>query len=115
MREINLDAKDKKLGRFASEVAVILMGKDEPDYTANKVTKVKVNIKNASLMNITEKKLSSKIYDSYSGFPGGRKEVVMKKLIEKKGYEAVLRNAVNGMLPKNKLRSQMMKNLIITE
>lgn len=115
MKEINFDAKDKKLGRLASELAVVLMGKDEPEYAANKVAAVKVLVKNVSLLNITEKKMSEKIYDSYSGYPGGRKEVAMKKLIEKKGYTPVLENAVFGMLPKNKLRALMMKNLIITE
>lgn len=115
MKKINLDAKEKKLGRLASEIAVILMGKDEPDYTPNKVATVQVLVKNASLLDISKRKLDGKIYDSFSGYPGGRKEVLMRKLIEKGGYKIVLRNAVFGMLPKNKLRALTIKHLIIEE
>ena len=115
MKEYNFDAKDKKLGRLATEIAVALMGKDDPSFAKNVVADVKVTVKNASLMDISEKKKSTKVYDSYSGYPGGRKEIVAKKLIEKKGYGELIRNAVWGMLPKNKLRSRMMKNLEISE
>ena len=115
MKEINLDAKDKKLGRLASEIAVILMGKNEADYAPNKVANVKVKVSNASLLNISQRKLDDKIYDTFSGYPGGRKEISMRKLIDKKGYGVILKNAVFGMLPKNKLRALMMKNLIIEE
>jgi large subunit ribosomal protein L13 len=59
--------------------------------------------------------MDSKIYDRYSGYPGGRKEFTMRKLVADKGWEAVIKNAVNGMLPKNKLRDRVMKNLIIND
>ena len=115
MKEYNFDAKGKKLGRLASQIAIILMGKDDPNFAPNKVASVKVMVENASKMDISEKKKEKKIYDHYSGYPGGRKEIPLKRLIEKKGYAAPLRNAVYGMLPKNKLRDLMMKNLEIKE
>ncbi len=115
MKEYNFDAKDKKLGRLASEIAVVLMGKNDPNFAPNVVAKVKVLVENASQMDISEKKKAEKVYDHYSGYPGGRKEISLKALIEKKGYGEPLKNAIYGMLPKNKLRDQIMKNLEIKE
>jgi len=115
MREYNFDATGKKLGRLATELAVVLMGKDQPDFAPNVVADVKVTVNNASKLDIDDKKMDSKIYDRYSGYPGGRKEFTMRKLIADKGYKAVLQNAVYGMLPKNKLRDRVMKNLIIND
>ncbi len=115
MTEYKLDAKGKRLGRFATEIAVLLMGKNLPDFSRNAVSKVKVVVENASLLDIDPKKLESKVYQSYSGYPGGRKEVKMSKLIEDKGVSAAIMNAVYGMLPKNKLRSEMIKNLEIKD
>ncbi|PID83627.1 50S ribosomal protein L13 [Candidatus Campbellbacteria bacterium] len=115
MKEFNLDAKDQKLGRLATEIATILMGKNDPDYQPNKVADVKVNVSNVSLLDIDAKKKAQKVYDSYSGYPGGRKEITLGELIEKKGFAEPLKNAVYGMLPKNKLRDVLMKNLNITE
>ena len=115
MKRYSIDLTGKKLGRVASEIAVLLMGKDDPNFAPNKVADVEIVAENASAMDISQKKLDSKVYDHYSGYPGGRKEVVMKDLIAKKGYAEVLRNAVNGMLPKNKLRSILMKKLTIKE
>ncbi len=115
MKEYNLDAKNKKLGRFSSEIAVLLMGKNEPDFARNKVSKLKINVSNLSELDISQKKKDTKKYDSYSGYPGGRKEFKMSDIIEKKGYGEVLKKAVFGMLPNNRLRKEMMKNLIIKD
>jgi len=114
-KEYTIDAQSKSLGRIASEAAVLLMGKNETDFARNVAPSVKVQIINASKASIHPKKLDMKKYKSYSGYPGGLKETPMKKVIEKKGYSELFRTAVNGMLPKNKLQSVMMKNLIITE
>jgi large subunit ribosomal protein L13 len=111
----NFDAKDKKMGRLATEIAVVLMGKDSPSFSPNTVADVKVVVDNASFLDISEKKKDEKIYDHYSGYPGGRKEIPLRRLIERKGYAAPLKNAVYGMLPKNKLRDLLMKNLEINE
>lgn len=113
--QYKLDAKSKKLGRLATEIAILLMGKNKADFTRNKVANVKVLVENASALDIDTRKLKSKEYQKYSGYPGGRKTEIMEKLIEKKGYSEVLRKAVYGMLPSNKLRPLMMKNLVIKE
>jgi large subunit ribosomal protein L13 len=113
--EHTIDATDKSLGRIATAAAVFLMGKDNPNFQRNVAPAVKVKILNASKAKITKKKMQEKTYQNYSGYPGGRKVFTMEKLVEKKGYEEVFRKAVRGMLPANKLRSVMMKNLIVTE
>jgi large subunit ribosomal protein L13 len=113
MKEYTLDAKDKALGRLASETAVLLRGKKEPDFAPHKLPDVKVKIININAIKISEKKISQKRYRSHSGYPGGMKISLMKKVLEKKGLPFILRNAVMGMLPKNKLRSKIIKNLII--
>jgi len=115
MKEFTFDATDKKLGRLASEIAVILMGKNDPSYQPNKLAPHKVVVSNASKLAISPKKFDEKTYSKYSGYPGGLKHVSMERLIEKKGYEEILRKAIFGMLPGNKLRNEMMKNLTITE
>lgn len=110
-----IDAQGQRLGRMASQIAVLLMGKDRPDFAANTIAPVTVVVNNASLMDIDNTKKDTKIYDRYSGYPGGRKEMTMREVIEKKGYAPLIENAVYGMLPGNKLRKQVMKNLIINE
>ena len=113
--EHTLDAKGKKLGRIASQAASFLMGKNTTSFVRNAVPKVKVKIINASKADIRNKKLDSKKYKQYSGYPGGLKITGMKKLTSDKGFRESFKIAVYGMLPKNKLRSEMIKNLIITE
>lgn len=113
--EYTLDAQEKSIGRVATEAAVVLMGKNTPSYKPNIAPDVSVRIVNASKANISEKKKGQKTYERYSGYPGGLKSSTMGEVIEKKGYEEVFRMAVKGMLPKNKLQSIMMKNLIVEE
>jgi large subunit ribosomal protein L13 len=113
--EYTIDAQNKKLGRLASEVASILMGKNRADFVRNAIPEVKVKISNASKIFVTSKKQEAKIYKNYSGYPGGLRERSMKKVIADKGMKESLRIAIKGMLPKNKLRDRMMKNLIITD
>ena len=115
MKKHVIDATNKRVGRVATTVATILMGKDKPDYQANVFPSVSVHITNTSKADISEKKKDLKRYSNYSGYPGGLKKPTMKQVIEKKGYSEVFEKAVYGMLPSNKLRSRMMKNLTITE
>lgn len=110
-----IDATGKKIGRVATEAAVFLMGKNQPGFVRNKVSGVKVEILNTSKADIDEKKLMQKRYVRYSGYPGGIKSPTMKNVIEKKGYREVFKLAVYGMLPSNKLRPIIMKNLLIKE
>lgn len=112
--EYTIDAQDKKLGRVASEAATILMGKNKADFVKNQIAEVKIKIVNTGKIQTTNKKLDQKVYKNYSGYPGGLKERTMKKVVADKGMKEAMRIAVKGMLPKNKLRDKMMKNLIIT-
>lgn len=108
-----INAQGKKIGRVASLAASILMGKNRVDFARNKLPDVKVKITNASKVDVTEKKLQSKTYKKYSGYPGGLKETSMKKVVADKGLKEVMKVAVYGMLPTNKLRSKMIKNLTV--
>lgn len=113
--EHKIDATNKSIGRVASEAAQFLMGKNSTSYARNIAPKVKVEIENASKMKILPSKREQKTYKRFSGYPGGLKETSMEKMIEKKGYAPLLEHAVHGMLPGNRLRDKMMKNLKITE
>lgn len=110
-----LDATGKRMGRLATEIAVILMGKNRSDFSRNKIPELELEVTNASKMSIDTKKKRDKSYVSHSGYPGALKTVSMQQVIESKGEKEVLRKAVLGMLPKNKLRAQMIKNLTITD
>lgn len=110
-----IDATNKKLGRVASEAAVHLIGKDQASFVRNKVSGGIVEIVNASKADISEKKLLQKKYTRYSGYPGGLRSPSMKDVIGKKGYEEIFTLAVYGMIPSNKLRAKIMKNLTVKE
>ena len=112
---IELDASGKKLGRLASEIAILLQGKKRADYAPNKVGDVEVIVNNVNQLEISEAKKNTKTYDSYSGYPGGRKIQTMETVIARKGVAEVLIKAVRGMLPKNKLQKLRLQNLIIKE
>ena len=110
-----IDAENKKIGRVATEAAVMLMGKNLPDFKRNAIPNVTVEIKNTGKASIDEKKMLQKTYSRYSGYPGGLKKPIAKQVAEKKGHKELFKEAVSGMLPKNKLRAKMIKNLVITE
>ena len=114
--EKTIDATGKSFGRVATEAANILRGKDSPDFERNKITGRKVNIINASAVNIsTRGKLTDKTYVRYSGFPGGQKKETLKKLLERRGYKEAFKRTVRGMIPGNKLRPELMKRLNVSE
>lgn len=110
-----IDAKGKVPGRIATEIAVFLIGKNRTDFARNKIPDVEVEVTNAGKMLLDQKKLRNKHYARHSLYPGGLTLESMSHVVEKKGAKEVLRRAVYGMLPKNKLRSRMMKNLKIHE
>jgi large subunit ribosomal protein L13 len=112
-KEHTINAEGKSLGRVASEVAVLLMGKNTTKFARNVAPDVKVTIINANKVDVSVKKMNSKIYKNYSGYPGGLKESTMKKVVGDKGFQEIFRKAVYGMLPINKLRPVMIKNLTI--
>ena len=113
-KEYTIDATGKRLGKVATEAATYLMGKNSPDFAKHIVADVKVRINNVSQLDIPEKKLGEE-YQSYSGYPGGRRVETLEHLAKRRGYAEVVRRTVKGMLPKNKLQSRMMLNLEITE
>ena len=113
--DYTINAEGQRLGRVASEAAKVLMGKDTPDFERHLLAGRTVRIENASKLSIDEKKLDQKIYIRFSGHPGGQKKETMRKQIEKKGIEDVIRKAVYGMLPANRLRKPVMKRLIVNE
>jgi large subunit ribosomal protein L13 len=105
-----VDATGKTLGRLASEIAKILMGKHKPTYTPHVDNGDFVVVVNAEKIHVTGKKLEKKVYYWHTGYPGGLKSATLKELLQKKPTE-VIRLAVRGMLPKNKLRDRRMKRL----
>jgi large subunit ribosomal protein L13 len=100
------------LGRIATQIANVLRGKNKPLYAPSVDTGDFVIVVNAEKIALTGNKLSDKFYYSHSGYPGGIKSISAGKLLEKKA-EDIIRKAVKGMLPKNKLASQMLKKLKI--
>lgn len=110
-----IDATNKKLGRVGTEVASLLMGKNRTDFVRNSIPDVKVVVHNASKLDITAKKAGQKKYARFSGYPSGLKFESLAVLSARKGYGEIVRKAVKGMLPKNKLQALMMKNLTVTE
>ena len=109
-----VDASGRPLGRVASEAASALLGKKSPNYVKNLVLPVEVTIENAGKLVIGEKKLAQKEYTHYTGYPGGLRTTTLAVLKDKKGIEEVIRKAVDGMIPRNKLRKERMKRLTIT-
>jgi large subunit ribosomal protein L13 len=107
-----IDAKGKPLGRLASRIAKILMGKHKPAYTPNIDTGDYVVVVNASKVMLTGRKENTKIYYRYSGYVGGMKETVFKDMI-KKHPTYPIEKAVKGMLPKNRLAKRMLKKLFL--
>ncbi len=108
---MKIDATKKPLGRLASEIAKILQGKHRADFSPEKEEVEIVEVENVDKMKISGKKLEQKVYWRHSGYPGGIKKITLKELFEKNPKE-VLRKAVWGMLPKNKLRKRRIKRLI---
>ena len=107
---IKIDATGKVLGRLATEIAVLLKGKNKPGYLPNKDTGDIVVVSNAGKMKITGKKIEQKQYYHHTGYLGGLKAKSLKMLFPENPGE-VLRLAVYGMLPKNKLRAKRIKRL----
>ena len=105
-----VDATDMVLGRLASQVAMVLRGKNKPTFTPNVDTGDYVIIINADKVRLTGKKLEKKYYRYHTGYIGGLKEVQYKKLVAEKP-EFVVYKAVKGMLPKNAIGRTMIKKL----
>jgi large subunit ribosomal protein L13 len=109
-----IDATGKKLGRVASEAASILRGKKDVGFAPNKVSADTVIIENASKIDLPEWRLDEE-YKTYSGYPGGLKHESRGHLKDRRGVREVVMRTVRGMLPRNKLRTPMLKNLTIND
>lgn len=105
-----IDADGQVLGRLASRAAVLLMGKHKPDYTPFLPTGDHVVVVNAAKVKLTGRKEQDKVYRRYSGYPGGLKEVTAAK-VRAVRPERLVQEAIEGMLPKNKLGSRMARRL----
>lgn len=106
----SFDAEGKILGRLATEIARTLSGKGKVDYVPHIDGGDHVVVLNAEKIRVTGTKMDDKIYHRFSGYPGGITSIALKDLL-KKDATKVIKNAVYGMLPKNKLRDRMMTRL----
>ncbi len=107
-----VDAEGQILGRFASEVAMILRGKRKPSYTPHSDCGDNVIIINAEKIQLTGNKMAEKYYVHYTGYPGGQRFRNVSEQLKKKP-EAVLEHAIRGMLPKTKLGDAIYRNLYV--
>lgn len=105
-----VDAEGQVLGRLATRIARLLIGKDKASFTPSLDCGDHVVVINAELVRLTGNKIDQKIYRHHSGYPGGLKEIPIRRMLEKRPEE-VIREAVLGMLPKNKLRARRAKKL----
>jgi large subunit ribosomal protein L13 len=107
-----VDADAKTLGRLATQIADVLRGKNKAAYTPHVDTGDFVVVVNAEKVRVTGQKLDQKIYYHHSGYPGGLRERTLRQQLERRPEE-VLRRAVKGMLPKNRLASAQLRKLKI--
>ncbi|MDD4931236.1 MAG: 50S ribosomal protein L13 [Candidatus Colwellbacteria bacterium] len=114
MKEIIIDAKDQKLGRLASKIALVLQGKDTAAYEPRLNGDNKVIVKNIKNLEITGKKAEQKIYYRHTGYMGHLREKTFTEAFTA-SPAWVLKHAVKGMLPKNRLQDKRLKQLIIED
>ena len=107
-----VDAENQRVGRLATQIAQVLRGKHKVDFTPNQLCGDFVIVINAGKVNFTGDKLNQKVYTRYSGYPGGLKQIPAKDMLEKHP-ERVIKHAVWGMLPKNRLGRKIIRRLKI--
>jgi large subunit ribosomal protein L13 len=105
-----VDAEGQNLGRLATKIAQLLIGKHRPDYTPGVLMGANVVVINAEKVDVYPTRLDSKVYYHHSGYPGGIKDITLRRQLEK-FPERVIEKAVWGMIPKNKLGRRIYKNL----
>lgn len=111
-KEVIIDAKGKKMGRVASEAALALRGKTSADFLPHRVEFPKVLIKNIDGLDLSYEKLKKTFFVRYSGYPGGQKIKSAHSVAENDKKE-LLKKAISGMIKRNRLKSKMIKNLIL--
>jgi len=107
-----VDAQGEILGRLSSKIAMIIRGKNKPEYTPHVDCGDNVIVINADKIKLTGNKLSDKVYTSYTGYPGGQRFISPKELMAKHP-KRVIEKAVRGMLPKTKLGAKLYTNLYV--
>ena len=110
MKTHNFDAAGQIVGRLATKIATLLMGKNLPEYVAYLDKGGEVVVSNVDKIKLSGKKWAQKLYTRYSGYPGGLKKATAQE-VKSKNPQRILHHAVYGMLPKNKLRDQQIKRL----
>ena len=111
-----VDATDQVVGRLGAQVAKLLRGKYKPNFTPHVDCGDNVIIINASKVKFTGNKWTDKIYLSYTGYPGGQREITPARLMQKpNGAEKLMKRTVKGMLPKNRLGAKLLGNLYVYE
>lgn len=112
---VEIDATGQTLGRLSTQISKILLAKNSTSFAKNFTAKVKVNVINAGKLKVTGDKMKQKTHKRFSLYPGGLKTPSWTDVVSKKGYKELVRHAVEGMLPKNSLQKERMKNLNIKE
>ena len=107
-----VDGTNQTVGRMCARIAAILRGKNKAYYTPHVDTGDYIIVINCDKVQLTGNKMDEKLYDRYSGYPGGRKEETAKDLLKRRP-EVLIERAVKGMLPKNRLGRQMYKKLFV--
>jgi large subunit ribosomal protein L13 len=106
------DVKEKILGRIATDIAKTLMGKSKPNFVRHLDCGEYVVVTNAKYVKVTGKKEKEKLYGNFSGYPGGLKQKALWQIRQEKPTE-IIKHAVWGMLPKNKLRDRLITRLYV--
>ncbi|MBE9598762.1 50S ribosomal protein L13 [Pedobacter sp. MC2016-24] len=107
-----VDAQGEILGRLSSKIAMIIRGKNKPEYTPHVDCGDNVIVINADKVKLTGNKFNDKVYTSYTGYPGGQRFISPKELMAKHP-KRVIEKAVRGMLPKTKLGAKLYTNLFV--
>jgi len=110
-----VDADSQVLGRLASQIAKIIMGKHKPSYTPHVDCGDNVVVINAEKIKLTGKKWTDKEYIRHTGYPGGQRKETPIEVVNKKSATILIERAVKGMLPKNKLGNKIFHNLYVYE
>ena len=107
-----VDGTNQTVGRMCARIAAVLRGKNKAYYTPHVDCGDFIIVTNCEKIKLTGNKMDEKIYDTFSGYPGGRKEEVAKDLLRRRP-EVIIERAIKGMLPKNRLGRQMYKKLFV--
>ncbi|MGL5937591.1 MAG: 50S ribosomal protein L13 [Phocaeicola sp.] len=109
-----VDATDQVVGRLGAKVAKLLRGKYKPNFTPHVDCGDNVIIINADKVRFTGNKMTDKVYLSYTGYPGGQREITPERLLAKpNGEERLMKKVIKGMLPKNRLGAKILGNLYV--